>query len=234
MNVTLTKKAMRDNRRADREEEPRNRDTEPRWLHSQQHGQNSDRGNYTIDTHFNAGYGRNDYDQFGDTSSFNEMNQARQMAPEGRFGPGGSRYTGEDFSGRRRNDENPYGMSYIPSGRYNSGRHYDPRADYSDRDYEDLRRQGNPQGGGTRMDERFGHSVRTDHDRDNWARGSVGDYESYRRYEMGNRSYDNDYSGGFAGRGYTEGAPHYGEGSYYSELSRWQHEAQQRPKRNRR
>ncbi|MBC5991365.1 hypothetical protein [Pontibacter cellulosilyticus] len=226
---------MRDNRRADRYEdrENRNRDTEARWLHEQDHGQNSDRGNYTIDTHFNRGYGRNEYSQYGDTSSFNDNADYRQTSSEGRFGPGGARYTGEDYS-RNQNSNNPYGMSYIPSGRYNSGRHYDARADYSDQDYDDLRRNRAPQSSSRMPDERFGHDVRSGSDNENWSRGSVGDYESYRRYEMGNRSYDNDYSGGFAGRNYTPGATHYGEGSYYSELDRWQHESQPRGKRNRR
>ena len=225
---------MRRNRRDDRNDEQRGREAEPRWLHGHHHGQNSDRGNYTIDTHFNTGYGRNDYSQFGDTSSFNDLNERGRNTPESRFGPGGARYTGEDFSRANRYSDNPYGMSYVPSGRYNSGRHYDPRADYSDHDYDDLRRSPEPRTRYEQHAERFGHSVRTDRDRENWARGSVGDYESYRRYEMGNRSYDNDYSGGFAGRGFTEGTPHYGEGSYYSELSRWQNEAQQSPKRRRR
>lgn len=226
---------MRDNRRADRYEdrEHRNRDTEARWLHEQDHGQNSDRGNYTIDTHFNRGYGRNEYSQYGDTSGFNDNADYRQMSSEGRFGPGGARYTGEDFT-RNQDSGNPYGMSYIPSGRYNSGRHYDARADYSDHDYEDLRRNRSQQSSYRMPDERFGHDVRTGGDNENWARGSVGDYESYRRYEKGNRSYDNDYSGGFAGRNYTPGATHYGEGSYYSELDRWQHESQPKGKRNRR
>lgn len=220
---------MRDNRRGGRfdDRENRERDTEARWLHGHHHGENSDRGNYTVDTHFNQGYGRSEYSQFGDKASFNENADYRQMSGEGRFAPGGARYAGEDFSRRGQNSDNLYGMSYIPSGRYNSGRHYDARADYSDHNYDDLRRNREAGSRYRRPDELFGHDVRSGGDNENWARGSVGDYESYRRYEMGNRSYDNDYSGGFAGRSYTPGATHYGEGSYYSELDRWQHEAQQ-------
>lgn len=220
---------MRDNRRRGQYEdrEDRNRDADAHWLHGHHQGQNSDRGNYTVDTHFNRGYGRNEYDQYGDNASFNSNAYYRQANDEGRFGPGGANYAGEDFSRRGQNTDNPYGMTYIPSDRYNSGRHYDARADYSDHNYDDLRQNRQTGTPYRRPDERFGHDVRSGGDNENWARGSVGDYESYRRYEMGNRSYDNDYSGGFAGRSYTPGATHYGEGSYYSELDRWQQEAQQ-------
>ncbi|MEJ8802039.1 hypothetical protein [Pontibacter sp. H249] len=230
---------MRDNRRYDRRDD-RNQgagDPDARWLHGHHHGQNSDEGNYTLDSHFNRGYGRNDFEQYGDVASFNSGDDQQNIYPEGRFGPGGASYAGEDFSRRSQNSDNPYGMSYIPRGRYNSGRHYDSRADYSDQDYDDLRRNREPQARYRMADERFGHDVRHDRDNENLARGSVGDYESYRRYEQGNRNYDNDYSGGFAGRNYTPGATHYGEGSYYSETDRWQHESRQnqpRGKSNRR
>lgn len=209
----------------------RDNDTDARWLHGHHHGQNSDRGNYTVDTHFNRGYGRNAYSQYGDNASFNSNADARQMSSEGRFGPGGAQYAGQDFAGQNRDQGNRYGMSYEPSGRYNSGRHYDARADYSNRDYDDLRNNEAPRTSYSRPDERFGHDVRSHGDNERMARGSMGDYESYRRYEQGNPNYDNDYSGGFAGRNYTPGATHYGEGSHNSNLKRWQHQRDEQRER---
>ncbi|GAB3196415.1 hypothetical protein ABID22_002925 [Pontibacter aydingkolensis] len=227
---------MRDNRRYERRDNMEHGagDPDARWLHGHHQGENSDRRNYTIDTHFNRGYGRNEYSQFGDSASFNENADYRQMSGEGRFAPGGAQYAGEDFTRRNRESDNPYGMSYVPNDGYNSGRHYDARADYSDQDYSDMRSNREPHTRYRIADEGFGHDVRSGRDNDNWARGSMGDYESYRRYEMGNRNYDNDYSGGFADRNYTPGATHYGEGSYNSEMDRWQSESQQKGKRGNR
>lgn len=142
------------------------------------------------------------------------------MYPQGRFQAGGAHYSGPDYTSGSRSD-NPYGMNYFPEDDHNSGRHYDPQADYSDRDYDDLRQQGRSDYRYGMADERFGHDVRRGGN-DNWARGSRGDEESYRRYEQGNRMYDNDYSTGFAGRNYARGEKHYGEGQYYSEMDRWQ------------
>ncbi|WP_299821405.1 hypothetical protein [uncultured Pontibacter sp.] len=216
---------MTDNRRYDRRDEMEHGagDPDARWLHGHHQGQNSDRGNYTVDTHFNRGYGRNDFEQFGDNSSYNSSEDQQNIYREGRFGPGGAQYAGEDFS-RNQSSDNPYGMSYVPQNRYNSGRHYDGRADYSNRDYDSLRSNSEPRTRYRMADEKFGHDVRRGDDNDNWARGSRGDHESYRRYEEGNRNYDNDYSTGFSGRNYAKDATHYGEGSYYSNLDRWQSE----------
>jgi hypothetical protein len=205
---------MRDNR----DENPRNYDDrEPRWLHPHHQGQNSDRGNYTIDSHFNRSHGDMDNSQYG--SSYNFEDDERQDRMRRRSEPGGAHYAGNDYT-RGRREDNPYGMSFTPSGEYNSGRHYDPRADYSDNDYDDIRRSGRPYNSPYNESEQFGHDIRRG-DNDNWARGSIGDYESYRRNERGDSNYDNDYSGGFADRNYSEQRPHYGEGQYNSEFDHW-------------
>lgn len=209
--------------RNNREENRDNREMEPRWLHGHHHGENSDRGNYTVDSRFNIGYGSQEND-FYDTRTFNTNTDHEYGFPQGRYQVGGAQYSGEDYTrGRRRRKDNPYGMSYVPNDDHNSGRHYDPQADYSSRDYDDLRRQGRPWERHGLADEQFGHEVnhRGRNRGDYRGHSSIGDYESYRRYEMGNRMYDNDYSGGFAGRNHTEGRPHFGEDSTYSNLERW-------------
>ena len=38
------------------------REEEPRWLHRHHHGESSDRGNFTVDSHFNRGRGEYDVD----------------------------------------------------------------------------------------------------------------------------------------------------------------------------
>lgn len=221
---------MRDERRDNREED----NTEPRWLHGHHHGQNSDRGNYTRDSHFNRGYGDNSFSQYGDDSSFNGNADQRQMSPQGRFQAGGAQYSGDDYTRQGSSGaDNPYGMTYMEDDSRNSSRHYDSRADYSNRDYSGYGDNGASNYRYGLPDERFGHEVRRgDHD-GNWARGSRGDYESYRRYEKGNRMYDDDYSGGFSGRNYTDGdIPHYGEGSHYSSMSQQRDERSQNRNRH--
>lgn len=204
---------------------------EPRWLHEQDHGENSRRGNYRIDSHFNRGYGAADND-FRDETSFNTNTDQGYTSRQGRFQVGGANYMGEDFT-RNSNNDNPYGMSYTRDDGYNSGRHYDARADYSDRDYDDLRENRRPRDRYGMADERFGHDVSRGGNNRNDFRGhsSPGDYESYRRYEQGNRMYDNDYSGGFAGRNFTEGRDHFGEDSSYSNVDRWNGSNNQRQDR---
>ncbi|SIT82353.1 hypothetical protein [Pontibacter indicus] len=215
---------MRNNREENRDD----RNMEPRWAHTHHHGENSDRGNYTVDSRFNSGYGGQEND-FYDTRSFNTNIDHEFGSRQGRFQPGGAQYSGEDYtSSRGRRNDNPYGMSYMPNDDHNSGRHYDPRADYSSRDYDDLRQQGNSWTRSGMANERFGHDIGRG-DRDFQGHSSMGDYESYRRYEMNNRMYDNDYSGGFAGRNHTEGREHFGEDSHYSNLDRWGQE--NRPQR---
>jgi hypothetical protein len=219
---------MRNNREERRDD--RNDNLEPRWLHGHHHGENSDRGNYTVDSHFNIGYGEQEND-FYDTRSFNTNTDHEYSSPQGRYQAGGAQYSGDDFTGRDRGgQDNPYGMTYTPDDGYNSDRHYDPRADYSNRDYEDMRRQGRSRERYGMADEKFGHEVnRNDRDRGNYlGHSSMGDYESYRRYEMGNRMYDNDHGGGFAGRNFTEGRDHFGEDSTYSNLERWNQRSDQR------
>lgn len=202
------------------------REEEPRWLNGQRHGENSDRGNYRIDSHFNRGRGEYDQDYL-DNSSFNTNAAQRYTSPEDRYQVGGAQYAGQDFTQqRRRNSANMYGMSYTKDDGYNSGRHYDPRASYRNKDYSDLRNQNEPRDLSRERNERFGHEVSRDKRRDYLGHASMGDYESYRRYEQNDPRYDNDYSGGFAGRNYSEGADHYGEGSYYSNLDRWRYESQ--------
>jgi hypothetical protein len=211
---------MRNNREENREQSNR----EPRWAHNHHHGENSDRGNYTVDSRFNSGYGAHEND-FYDNRSFNTNTDHGYGSRQGRFQPGGAQYSGEDFAAqRRRRKDNPYGMSYIPNDDRNSDRHYDPQADYSNRDYDDLRRPGSSWTRSDRYDESFGHDVsrrRRRGDQGFQGHSSMGDYESYRRYEMNNPAYDNDYSGGFAGRNHTEGREHFGEDSHYSNLNRW-------------
>lgn len=218
--------------RNNREENRDNRNMEPRWAHGHHHGENSDRGNYTVDSRFNSGYGAQE-DDYYDSRSFNTNIDHEYGSRQGRFQPGGAQYSGEDYtSRRRRGQDNPYGMSYVPNDEHNSGRHYDPQADYSNRDYEDMRRPGNSWTRSDRYNERFGHDVsprRRRGDEGFQGHSSMGDYESYRRYEMNNPAYDNDYSGGFAGRNHTEGREHFGEDSYYSNLNRWGQE--NRPQR---
>ncbi|WP_266205394.1 hypothetical protein [Pontibacter kalidii] len=210
---------MRDERNGNyRRQENYQEDRDARWLHDHHQGQNSDRGNYTVDTQFNRGYGTNRASQYGDTRSFNSNADQWQMYPEGRFQAGGAHYSGQDYARGSSGSDNPYGMTYVPDDDHNSGRHYDPQADYSDRDYEDLRRQGQSDYRYGMADERFGHDVRRGDNSGSWARGQRGDYESFRRYEQGNRNYDNDYSGGFSGRNYARGEQHYGEGQRYSDM----------------
>ncbi|WP_162426174.1 hypothetical protein [Pontibacter pudoricolor] len=199
-------------------------DVEPRWLHGN-HGNNSDRGNYRIDSHFNRGRGEYDEDYL-DNASFNSSAEQNYNYTEGLFQPGGAQYAGEDFTNhrRRRRSDNLYGMSYTKDDGYNSGRHYDPRASYKNSDYSDLRRNSEPRDLSREQDERFGHDVSRGSRGDYLGHASMGDYESYRRNERFDPRYDNDYSGGFAGRNYSEGESHYGEGSYYSNLDRWRGE----------
>ena len=215
-----------------REENRDDRNMEPRWAHGHHHGENSDRGNYTVDSRFNSGYGAQE-DDFYDTRSFNTNIDHEYGSRQGRFQPGGAQYSGEDFAGqRRKRKDNPYGMSYVPNDDRNSGRHYDPQADYSNSNYDDLRRPGNSWTRSDKYDESFGHDVsrrRRRGDQGFQGHSSIGDYESYRRYEMNNPAYDNDYSGGFAGRNHTEGREHFGEDSHYSNLNRWGQE--NRPQR---
>ncbi|WP_204281966.1 hypothetical protein [Pontibacter burrus] len=200
-------------------------DTEPRWLHSHHHGQSSERGNYTVDSHFNRGRGEYDTDYLDD-SSFNSNADQNYSYPEGRFQAGGAQYMGKDFTrNSRSSDDNLYGMTYTPRNRYNSGRHYDSRADYSNSNYSDFRRHEEPRNRYSLADERFGHDVSRGNRRDDYmGHSSRGDIESYRRYEQFDPRYDNDYRGGFGSRNYTEGASHYGEDSYYSNLDRWRAE----------
>ena len=218
---------MRHDREEHRDERNRNRDEEPRWLHEQHHGHNSDRGNYTTDSNFNLGYGGAADKDYGDQRTFNTNADQGYAYPQGRYQPGGAQYSGEDYTSHRRNrKDNPYGVTYVPQDGHNSYRHYESRADYSNTDYDDLRRPGRPH---ERIaDERFGHDVSHGRDRKKAFLGhsSPGDYESYRRYEYDNPMYDNDYSGGFAGRNHTEGRPHFGEDTSYSNLDRWQGENQ--------
>ncbi|AKD04545.1 hypothetical protein POKO110462_22040 [Pontibacter korlensis] len=220
---------MRDERRdnyRDRDRDNYHTDPDARWLHGHHHGQNSDRGNFTVDTHFNRGYGTNRASQYGDPTSFNSNADQWQMYPQGRFQSGGAQYSGKDYT-RNNNSDNPYGMTYVPNDDHNSGRHYDPQADYSDRDYDDLSRRGQSDYRYGLADERFGHDVRRGDNEGNWARGSRGDDESYRRYEHRNRMYDNDYSTGFAGRNYARGEQHYREGQHYSDMDTWQGQSDQ-------
>ncbi|MFD2245191.1 hypothetical protein [Pontibacter ruber] len=222
---------MRHDRNNNRDERNRNRDEEPRWLHEQRHGHNSDRGNYTIDSNFNLGYGGAADKDYGDQRTFNTNADQGYTYPQGRYQVGGAQYSGDDYTRNSRSSEdNPYGVTYVPQDRHNSYRHYEANADYSNKDYDDLRRKGRSHERYGMADERFGHDVRHGRDRQNEYMGhsSPGDYESYRRYEYGNRMYDNDYSGGFAGRNHTEGKPHFGEDTYYSNLERWQGQSNQR------
>lgn len=222
------------NRRENDQRETRN-DVEPRWLHGN-HGNNSDRGNYRIDSHFNRGRGEYDED-FLDRSSFNTNDDHRGSSPEGRYQVGGAQYAGEDFTNQRRRQrkDNMYGMNYTKDDGYNSGRHYDPRANYRNSDYSDFGRQNEPRDLSRERDERFGHELSRGDRGEYLGHASMGDYESYRRYEHFDPRYDNDYSGGFAGRNYSEGETHYGEGSYYSNIDRWRGEqAQNQPQSGKR
>ncbi|PRY15474.1 hypothetical protein CLV24_10295 [Pontibacter ummariensis] len=212
------------NRDNDRNRNDRNRDMEPRWAHGHHHGQNSDRGNYVRDSHFNRGYGDNANSQYGDTNSFNSNADQSQMYPQGRFQAGGATYAGDDYTRGNRgsfSEDNPFGMTYIGDEGLNAGKKYDPNVDYSDRDYDDLRQKGRPDYRYGLADERFGHDVRRGQDESNWSRGSRSDYESYRRYEHDNDMYDNDYSSSYGARNYSRDVPHYGEGQYYSNMERW-------------
>lgn len=203
-----------------------------RWLHNHHSGQRSDRGNYNVDTNFNRGYGSNAENDWTDTNSFNANADQDQMARQGRFGVGGARYSGQNFAQDSSSSDNMYGMTFSPRNAYNSGRHYDPRADYSNSDYSDRGDNSNQRRDDYGMpNERFGHDVSQGNRSENQARGSRGDYESYRRYEQNNRMYDDDYSGGFAGRNYSEGQTHYGEGSHNSNLDRWNQESENRNNR---
>ncbi|TPE46035.1 hypothetical protein [Pontibacter mangrovi] len=213
---------MRDERRYDTSDRNRYREEDDaRWLHGHHHGQNSDRGNYTVDSQFNRGYGNNADSQYGDTRSFNSNADQQQMSPQGRFEAGGAHYAGPDYTQGRSGSGNPYGMTYVPQEEHNSGRHYDARADYADRDYDELRQRGRSDYRYGMADERYGHDVRRGDNSGNWSRSARGDAESFRRSEYRNPNYDNDYSTGFAGRNYARGEKHYGEGQHYSEMDNW-------------
>lgn len=219
--------------RYDREENRQhNEEREPRWLHNHHQGYNSDRGNYTIDSHFNRSRGDMGYSDFGATDSFRPFSEEDQRYHRRRMDHGGAHYAGDDYTSDRKRTDNPYGMTFTPRDDYNSGRHYDARADYSDRDYDDIRRgSGREYSSAYDEDQNYGHDIRRGGGNENWARGSIGDYEGYRRHERRNPNYDNDYSGGSAGRNYSEGRPHYGEGRYNSELERWSGQGDERYER---
>lgn len=208
------------------------REEEPRWLHEQRHGNRSDRGNYTTNSHFNAGYDIG----ASDPSSFNTNEDHSHISSQGRFQAGGATYSGDNFTQNREFDgDNMYGVTYMPDDDHNSYRHYDARADYRNSDYGDFRQQGPSRERYGMPDERFSHDVsrRNGQENEYMGRSSMGDYESYRRYEQDNRMYDNDYSTGFAGRNHTPGRDHYGEDSHFSNLDRWQHENSTRDRDNR-
>ncbi len=209
---SINPKAMRNRRENDYRDN--RREAEPRWLHGHHQGENSDRGNYTVDSHFNRSRGEYNEDYL-DSNSFNSSDERRNLS-------GGAQYAGEDFiQSRRRNSGNMYGMSYTKDDGYNSGRHYDARADYRNSDYSDLRRQEEPRDFSRDRDEMFGHDIGRRRRNDNYmGHSSIGDYESYRRHEYGNRNYDNDYSGGFAGRNYTPDSSQYGEDRSYNSQDR--------------
>ncbi|MCJ8167371.1 hypothetical protein MKJ04_21195 [Pontibacter sp. E15-1] len=195
---------------------------EPRWLHGHHHGQNSDRGNYSPDSHFYRGYEDSPYTQYRDDSRFNSNEDRRQMSPSGRFRPGGARYSGPDFTrGNAGAPDNPYNMSYPKRDGYNSSHHYDARADYSRRGNTDfgMNLSGEENRRYGRGEERFGHEVRRNNQDDRWGRDSRRDFKSYSQNEAGYTNYDDDYTPGFAGRNYSEDAMQYGETRRF--LSRW-------------
>ncbi|TXK26983.1 hypothetical protein FVR03_21385 [Pontibacter qinzhouensis] len=207
---------------------------EPRQLHEQRHGNNSDRGNYTTDSHFHPGTGRAFDKDFYDQRTFNSNADHQFSYPQGRYQAGGATYSGPDYGrDQRAHDDNPYGMTYRRNDGYNSGRHYDARADYSNTDYDDRNHPGRSNERTGMEDERFGHEVRRGGGNDRFlGHSSPGDYESYRRYEQDNRMYDNDYSGGFAGRNHTAGREHFGEDSSYSSMDSWNDKNNQRHNRH--
>jgi hypothetical protein len=216
---------MKDNRRKEQRDYTMSRGEEDdaRWLHGHHQGYNSDRGNYTVDTHFNRGYGRSEYEQYGDKSSYNTNEAYRRMSDDGRFTPGGALYGGQDFTRRGPEQNNPYGMTYIPSDNYNSGRHYDSRADYSDHNYDDLRNNQQVYRPDRLQDEGFGHDVRSGRDNSNWARGSQGDYESYRRDHKGER----DNRQNFYGRNNSSDSSSFGGRGNAGDLDSWQGQGDQ-------
>ncbi|MCC9167499.1 hypothetical protein [Pontibacter harenae] len=214
--------------RQDNNQNDYNRNRDPRWLSDRHQGQNSDRGNYRIDSNFNRGYGDNADSHYLDDRSFNSHADHQHMHPQGRFQSGGAYYAGPDYTQGRESEDNPYGMSYVPSDSDISYNHYDPRADYSNIDRDERDQMPEPWGHMGLADERFGHDVRRGGDDRNMGRYSRGDYESYRRYEHGNNMYDNDYRGGFADRNYNQDQAHYGEDSRYSNMERWNGRSDQR------
>jgi hypothetical protein len=132
---------------------------------------------------------------------------ARQGDTRSRRGGGSPyRYGEDDYSPRSRQDQG--------GGRQQGDRQEDRRIHHQDRDWE---RRKDEYGYGRHNYDVFGHEVaRGGRDQERMTRGDRGDYESYRRYEQGNRNYDNDYTTGFAGRNYSD-RPHYGEGTRYGD-----------------
>jgi hypothetical protein len=100
----------------------------PYRLHEQDHGNNSRRGNYRTDSHFNSGYGRRadlDYDHQND---FNNNPGRAEYENRGENRPGGARYTGDDWYGTFNRSDNQYGYVRQPQGR-------SPYREYGLRDY---------------------------------------------------------------------------------------------------
>jgi hypothetical protein len=105
---------------------------EPRWLHGQEHGLNSSRGNYRTDSNFNSGYGRRgdlDYDHQND---YNRHPGRSAFGTPGENRPGGARYAGDDWYGTFNRSERSYGQVRQPQGR-------SPYQDYGLRDEEQDR-----------------------------------------------------------------------------------------------
>ncbi|MDX5345943.1 MAG: hypothetical protein LPK19_01740, partial [Hymenobacteraceae bacterium] len=84
--------------------------------------------------------------------------------------------------GRNYSNDNPYGVRYVDRTDYNSGRHFDPRADYSNSDYSrgrDSGRGGYNYGGSNRD---FGHEVNYNTEGFQNRSPYQADYESNQRY----------------------------------------------------
>jgi hypothetical protein len=149
---------------------------------------------------------RGDYAHRGD----HDRRQEHERRGDTRSRQGGGsqyRYGEDDYSSR-----NDQGKGQGQSSRSND--RSDDRQGGQDRDWRSRKEE---YGYGRHNYDVFGHEVRRgdrDQDRERLTRGDRGDYESYRRYEQGNRMYDNDYTTGFAGRNYSD-RPHYGEDTQY-------------------
>lgn len=145
-------------------------------------------GGYTFDSYYNqyeGAYGNEDYNNMG---GYVNQDYQHNNFTENYYRPGGAQYTGHDYTGNRSSARNPFGMTFMPDDDYNSGRHYDSRADYGNTRY-DSDRGSRDFGYHRRGDEIFGHDISRRGQEDFYHNQRQMDYESDHRYNRPHNRY---------------------------------------------